>query len=135
MHESRKGPAVAQAAIGFKTQIQSCIPTTEERMNAAAIYARKSSDQNAVVDEAKSVQRQIDHATAYAARKGWTIADEHVYADDGVSGALFGAARPGLARLLNALAPMPAFQVLIMSEESRLGREATETAWALKLLY
>jgi hypothetical protein len=52
-----------------------------------------------------------------------------------VSGALFGAARPALARLLNALAPMPAFQVLIMSEESRLGREAIETAWALKLLY
>jgi len=42
-----------------------------------------------------------------------------------------GAARPALARLLNALAPMPAFQVLIMSEESRLGREAIETAWAL----
>jgi hypothetical protein len=32
----------------------------------AAIYARKSTDQSAVADEAKSVTRQIDHATAYA---------------------------------------------------------------------
>lgn len=30
--------------------------------------------------------------------------------------------------------PRPAFQVLVMSEESRLGREAIETAYALKQL-
>lgn len=35
---------------------------------------------------------------------------------------------------MNALKPRPRFQVLIMSEESRLGREATETAYALKQL-
>ena len=39
----------------------------------AAIYARKSTDQTRVADEAKSVTRQIEHATAYAARKGWTV--------------------------------------------------------------
>jgi hypothetical protein len=55
-----------------------------------------------------------------------------VYVDDGVSGALFGASRPGLARLLAALAPRSAFGVLIMSEESRLGREQIETAYVLK---
>ena len=33
-----------------------------------------------------------------------------------------------------ALKPRPPFQVLIMSEESRLGREAIETAYALKQL-
>jgi DNA invertase Pin-like site-specific DNA recombinase len=33
---------------------------------------------------------------------------------------------------MNALKPRPRFQVLIMSEESRLGREAIETAYALK---
>jgi DNA invertase Pin-like site-specific DNA recombinase len=52
--------------------------------------------------------------------------------DDQVTGALFGAGRPALARLLNALAPRPPFQVLVMSEESRLGREAIETAYTLK---
>jgi len=35
---------------------------------------------------------------------------------------------------MNALKPTPPFQVLIMSEESRLGREAIETAYALKQL-
>jgi DNA invertase Pin-like site-specific DNA recombinase len=71
---------------------------------------------------------------AYAARKGWTVADAHIYTDDGVSGAEFGDQRPGLARLLNALKPRPPFQVLVMSEESRLGRESIEVAYALKTL-
>jgi len=35
---------------------------------------------------------------------------------------------------MNALKPLPQFDVLIMSEESRLGREAIETAYALKQL-
>jgi DNA invertase Pin-like site-specific DNA recombinase len=36
--------------------------------------------------------------------------------------------------LLNALSPRPPFQIIIMSEESRLGRESIETAYTLKLL-
>jgi hypothetical protein len=36
----------------------------------SAIYARKSTEQNGVADEEKSVARQIAHARAYAARKG-----------------------------------------------------------------
>ncbi len=97
----------------------------------AAIYARKSTEQNGVGDEEKSVTRQIEHSRAYAARKGWTVADEHVYVDDGVSGAEF-VKRPGFLRLMNALKPKPPFQALIMSEESRLGREQIETGYALK---
>src|SRR5215471_13452730 len=73
----------------------------------AAIYARKSTEQNGLGDEAKSVTRQIEHARAYAERKGWTVAEEHIYTDDGISGALFGASRPGLARLLASLSPRP----------------------------
>ena len=97
----------------------------------AAIYARKSTEQNGVADEAKSVTRQIEHAKAYATKKGWTVADEFVFVDDGISGAEF-ANRPGFVRLMNALKPKPTFQVLIMSEESRLGREMIETSYALK---
>jgi DNA invertase Pin-like site-specific DNA recombinase len=52
----------------------------------AAIYARKSNDQSDRDDEEKSVTRQVDHATAYAARKGWTVAEDHVYTDDAISG-------------------------------------------------
>jgi site-specific DNA recombinase len=98
----------------------------------AAIYARKSTDQN-LPDEEKSVTRQVERARAFAARKGWTVADAHVYADDGISGAEF-TKRPGFLRLMNALRPRAPFQILIMAEESRLGREQIETAWALKQL-
>src|SRR4030095_17020510 len=44
------------------------------------------------------------------------------------------ARRPGFVRLINALTPRPRFQMLVMSEESRLGRESIETAYALKQL-
>src|SRR6266851_3756004 len=97
----------------------------------AAIYGRKSTDQVGVNDEQRSVTRQIEHARQYAARQGWLVREESVYVDDGISGAEF-VKRPGFLRLMNALKPRPPFQALIMSEESRLGREAIETAWALK---
>src|SRR4030095_9601281 len=95
-----------------------------------AIYARRSQEQNVLADEARSVARQIDNARAYAARKGWTVRDEHIYSDDGISGAEF-KTRPGYLRLMNALTPRPPFQALVMSEESRLGGEPIETSYAL----
>jgi DNA invertase Pin-like site-specific DNA recombinase len=98
----------------------------------AAIYARKSTEQN-VSDEEKSVTRQVEHARAFAAAKGWTVAEKHVYADDGISGAEF-VKRPGFLRLMNALKPRAPFEILIMSEGSRLGREQIEPAYALKQL-
>ena len=103
----------------------------DEMMSAvrAAIYARKSTDQVGVRAEERSVTRRVDQARAYATQKGWIVGDEHVYVDDGISGAEF-ANRPGFLRLMNALKPSPPFQVLIMSEESRLGRESIETAYA-----
>src|SRR5260221_13690988 len=99
----------------------------------AAVYARKSTDQTGVANDQKSVARQRDHAHQYAAKKGWTVDDRFVFVDDGISGAAF-ANRPGFLRLMNALKPRAPFQVLVMSEESRLGREAIETAYALKQL-
>ena len=99
----------------------------------AAIYARKSTDQLGVPDAEKSVTRQIAHGRTYATGKGWVVAGEHIYVDDGISGAEF-AKRPGFLRLMNALTPTPPFQILIMSEESRLGRESIEVAYALKQL-
>ena len=64
---------------------------------------------------------------AHAVRRGWTVDDSHTYVDDGISGAEF-LKRPGFLRMMNALKPRPPFEVLVMSEESRLGREAIETA-------
>jgi Resolvase, N terminal domain len=97
----------------------------------AALYVRKSTEQTGVADDQKSVTRQIEHARAYATRKGWTVDEACIFVDDGISGAEF-ANRPGFLRLMNALKPRPPFQALVMSEESRLGREAIETAYALK---
>jgi DNA invertase Pin-like site-specific DNA recombinase len=97
----------------------------------AAVYVRKSTEQTSVADEQKSVARQLDHPRQYAARKGWIVADEYVFVEDGISGAEF-ASRPGFLRLMNALNPRAPFQVLIMSEESRLGREQLEVGYALK---
>jgi DNA invertase Pin-like site-specific DNA recombinase len=99
----------------------------------AAIYARKSTDQNGVSEDQKSVTRQIELARAFAASKGWTVTDAHVYSDDGISGAEF-QNRPGYMRLLNALKPLAPFDVLIVSELSRLGREVLETGYTMKLL-
>ena len=99
----------------------------------AAIYARKSTEQNGVSEDQKSVARQIEHAKDYAKQKGWRVAEGHTYSDDGISGAEF-AKRPGLMRLLAALKPKPTFQTLIVSEESRLGRESIETAYVIKQL-
>ena len=82
-------------------------------------------------DEEKSVTRQIEHAKAYALKKGWTVGEELIFVDDGISGAEF-VKRPGFLRLMNALMPRPQFQALVMSEESRLGREQIQTAFALQ---
>src|SRR5262245_29790448 len=92
----------------------------------AAIYARKSTEQTGVSEEARSVTLQVENARAFAASKGWVVADEHVFTDDGISGAEF-KNRPGFARLMAAV-ERPPFQALVMSEPSRLGREAVATS-------
>ena len=99
----------------------------------AAIYARKSTEQHGVNEEEKSVARQVAHAKEYAHKKGWTVSPDHIYIDDGMSGVNF-VSRPGFIRLMNALKPRPPFDILIMSEESRLGRESIETAYSLKTI-
>jgi hypothetical protein len=97
----------------------------------AAIYARKSTEQSGVADEARSVGRHVEHAKACAQLKNWRVDDRYVFVDDGMSGAEF-PNRPGFVRLMTALKPKPPFDVLIMSEESRLGRGQIEVSYAVK---
>src|SRR5262245_13498784 len=101
----------------------------------AAIYARKSTEQRGVSAEAKSVARQIELARAFAVTRGWTVRDEHIYADDGISGAEF-EKRPGLQRMLHdALTGLqPPFAVVIVSEQKSIGREVSETSFTIKRL-
>jgi DNA invertase Pin-like site-specific DNA recombinase len=96
----------------------------------AAIYARKSTDEAGVADDAKSVSRQIDRARQFAESRGWTVDDAHVYVDDGIGGAEF-AKRAGLQRLLSAVG-RSGFDAVIVSEASRLGRESLETGYVMK---
>jgi DNA invertase Pin-like site-specific DNA recombinase len=103
-------------------------------MTLAAVYARKSTDQNGVADDARAVTRQIEHAKAYASRKGWAVLDECIFVDDGgMSGAEF-ERRPGVQRLRAALRPRPPFQALILSEQCRLSRDTGDTLQVLKEL-
>src|SRR5258706_7558162 len=97
---------------------------------SAAIYARKSTEQR-VADEAKSVTRQIEMAVACAKTHGFVVPPEHIYVDDGVSGAEFDK-RPGLMRLLNALHPPAPFRALFMADQDRLTPEQFETNHILK---
>jgi site-specific DNA recombinase len=96
----------------------------------AAIYARKSTEQN-VSDDAKSVTRQVELARTFAERQGWAVPDEHVYCDDGVSGAEF-EDRPGLAKLVLASKSKPrAFDVIVTMDQDRVGRDQIRTPMIL----
>ena len=98
----------------------------------AAIYARRSTEQR-VAEEAKSVTRQIENARAFALSRGWAVRDEHVFVDDGVSGAEF-EKRPGFMRMMGSLRPRAPFGFLVVSEQKSIGREMSETAYAIKQL-
>jgi DNA invertase Pin-like site-specific DNA recombinase len=101
-------------------------------MNSAAIYCRRSTDQD-VAAEAKSVRRQEENARVFAAKRGWTVDDAHVFVDDGVSGSEF-EKRLGLQRLMKRAEPRAPFANLIVSEQKSLGREMTETQHLIKRL-
>jgi site-specific DNA recombinase len=96
----------------------------------AAIYARKSTEQN-VAAEMKSVTRQIENGKAFAAKKGWVVT--HEFSDDAFSGAEFDR-RPGFSAMMASLTPRAPFQILIVSEQKSIGREMSETAYTVKRL-
>ena len=98
----------------------------------AAIYARKSTEQN-VAEESKSTTRQVELARAYAAAQGWTVDDRFIFIDDGISGAEF-EKRPALSKMREMLRGRAPFGVLIVRDRSRLGRESSETPYLLKQL-
>src|SRR6266850_6892093 len=94
----------------------------------AAIYARKSNDEGDKDAADKSVARQIASAKEYASKRGWVVRDDCIFTDDGISGAEF-KRRPGLTKLL---ASVDRFKVLVVSEQSRLGRDTFRTLFVVK---
>ena len=95
-----------------------------------AIYARKSTEEPDKHDEDKSTTRQIEHARQFIEARGWTVAEEHTYVDDGISGAEF-QNRPGFQALIATLKPKQ-FDAIVCSEPSRLGRDMTFTAYHVR---
>jgi site-specific DNA recombinase len=89
----------------------------------AAIYARKSTEQQ-TEDADKSVTRQIALAKTFAVEKGWTVADDHIYVDDGISGVVT-SKLVARARML-AAATEERFATVIVRDLDRLGRNDEE---------
>ena len=98
----------------------------------AAIYARKSTDDSDRNTEARSTQRQIESGTKYATAKGWTVDPRYIFVDENTSGAEW-KHRSGFNALLAALdgSPRAPFDVLIVSELSRIGRDTVRTPAAV----
>jgi site-specific DNA recombinase len=84
-------------------------------MNVAA-YARVSTQRQA---EEQTITQQIERLHARAQAEGWTITPNHLYCDEGYSGARID--RPGLDRLRDA-AEQGEFQAVLVTAPDRLAR-------------
>ena len=82
----------------------------------AAVYARVSTTRQA---QAQTIEQQLDRLLAAVAERGWELEDQHVYRDDGYSGARLG--RPGLDRLRDHAA-LADLDVVLVTAPDRLAR-------------
>jgi site-specific DNA recombinase len=83
----------------------------------AALYVRVSTDRQ---QQAQTIEQQVAQLRAWvAAHQGWTVAEEHVFRDDGHSGARLD--RPGLDALRDHAA-RAAFDAVLVTAPDRLAR-------------
>ena len=82
----------------------------------AAVYARVSTTRQA---QAQGIEQQLDRLRAAVAERGWELDGQHVYRDDGFSGARLG--RPGLDRLRDHAA-LAELDVVVVAAPDRLAR-------------
>jgi site-specific DNA recombinase len=92
----------------------------------AAGYARVSTDRQA---ERQTIEQQVERLQAYAQQQGWALPAEHLYRDDGWSGARLD--RPALDRLRDAVNRGDVEVVLITSPD-RLARRHAYQVWLLE---
>lgn len=96
----------------------------------AAIYARYSSD----LQRDTSLEGQIAVAKRYATERQWTVSNEHIYSDAGISGASI-QNRPSVQRLLAAAGTKPkAFDVLLVDDSSRIARDIPDAIRVMQTL-
>jgi site-specific DNA recombinase len=84
-----------------------------------ALYVRVSTQRQAQQNVEQQVERLRAHLAAHAAQEGWQVSDEHVFRDDGYSGATL--RRPGLDRLRDVVATR-ALDLMLVSAPDRLAR-------------
>jgi site-specific DNA recombinase len=82
----------------------------------AAVYARVSTTRQA---QAQTIEQQLDRLRTAVAGRGWELGDQHVYRDDGYSGASL--SRPGLDRLRDHAA-LADLDVVLVTAPDRLAR-------------
>ncbi|HEV2244643.1 MAG TPA: recombinase family protein [Streptosporangiaceae bacterium] len=81
-----------------------------------AVYARVSTTRQA---QAQTIEQQLDRLREAVAGRGWELGEQHVYRDDGLSGARLG--RPGLDRLRDHAA-LADLDVVLVTAPDRLAR-------------
>jgi site-specific DNA recombinase len=81
-----------------------------------AVYARVSTTRQA---QAQTIEQQLDRLRAAVADRGWTLEEQHVYRDDGYSGAKLG--RPGLDCLRDH-ATLAELDLVLVTTPDRLAR-------------
>lgn len=82
----------------------------------AAIYVRVSTQGQA---QAQTIEQQLARLRAHIREQGWSLESEHVFVDDGYSGAKLN--RPGLDSLRDRAA-LAEFDVVLVTEPDRLAR-------------
>jgi site-specific DNA recombinase len=82
----------------------------------AAIYVRVSTQRQA---QAQTIDQQITRLRAHIGEQDWSLESEHVFVDDGYSGAKLN--RPGLDSLRDRAA-LAEFDVVVVTEPDRLAR-------------
>lgn len=80
------------------------------------VYARVSTSRQA---QAQTIEQQLERLRAAVCERGWVLDAEHVYRDDGYSGASLG--RPGLDRLRDHAA-LAELDVVVVAAPDRLAR-------------
>ena len=81
-----------------------------------ALYARVSTRRQA---QAQTVEQQLECLTSHARQQGWDVALDHIFRDDGYSGASL--RRPGLDRLRDRAADR-ALDLVVITAPDRLAR-------------
>jgi hypothetical protein len=81
-----------------------------------AIYARVSTLRQ---HQSQTIEQQLDRLQAHIAAQGWELAPEHIFRDDGYSGAKL--TRPGLEHLREQAA-LSEFELVLITAPDRLAR-------------